>query len=61
MGPKPKPRGGCVYCTYEIDRRAHGSRHETVSVAPAVAVVATQKGVRDLCAAHASGHGRVLS
>lgn len=61
MGPKPKPKGGCVYCTYEVERHTGASRHGMPRVAPAVAVVATRKGARDLCAAHASGAGRVLS
>lgn len=60
MGPKPKPMGGCVYCTYEVERHVGASRHGMPRVAPAV-VVATRTGVRDLCAAHASGQGRVLS
>lgn len=41
-------RGGCVFCTYELE---HTAQIRTVPVA--TQVVQTRRGPRDLCDAHA--------
>lgn len=43
--------GGCVFCTYEIEARGMG---HVRTVPAATQVVATPRGPRDLCDAHAA-------
>lgn len=43
--------GGCVFCTYEIEARGMG---HVRTVPAATQVVATPRGSRDLCGAHAA-------
>jgi hypothetical protein len=44
--------GGCVYCTYELDR-SEGPDGDTLQVSPATNRVQTRNGPRDLCPDHA--------
>ena len=45
-----RPRGGCVFCTYELERAGAGHIR---AVPRATQVVQTRRGPRDLCGAHA--------